>query len=77
MLELLTPEELQSLTCYKQGRKQLGWLTAMGFKAIMGRDGVPIVLRSHVEAVLSPKSAADKSKPAQPNFQALRRKLNK
>lgn len=76
MLEFLTEEELFRITRYKRGRDQIEWLTERGFKAIMGRDGVPLVLRSHVEAVFSPKSALEKTK-AQPNFEALRIKLRR
>lgn len=77
MLELLSEEELQRLTCYKRGYKQLEWLTEMGIKGLMGRDGIPLVLRSHVEAVLSPIVTPDKSKGAQPDFEALRLKLRR
>lgn len=77
MLDLLSPEELRTLTGYKRGSKQLSWLLQRGFKAVEGRDGTPVVLRSHVEAVLSPAIAAEKAKTAQPNFEALRMVLRK
>jgi hypothetical protein len=76
MLELLTEAELYELTKYKLGKYQLAWLRENGFKAIMGRDGIPLVLRSHIESVLSPKVPSEKSK-AQPDWAALEAKLNK
>lgn len=77
MLDLLSPEELHTLTGYKRASKQLSWLLQRGFKVVEGRDGTPVVLRSHVEAVLSAKQTSERNRAAQPNSEASRALLSK
>lgn len=47
---LLTPEEVAELTGYVQPKRQITWLSANGWKFLIGGDGLPKVARSLYEA---------------------------
>lgn len=46
----LTPDEIASLTGYKQPARQIRWLAACGWKFEVGADGLPKVLRAYADA---------------------------
>ena len=61
------------MTRLKQGAAIGRWLTDRGFTFKMGVDGYPVLLKSHVERVMSEETKT-KAKPA-PDMEALRRRL--
>ena len=51
---MLTADELETLTGYKQHRRQLLWLAdRLKIKPVVRPDGFPIVLRSQVESAFN------------------------
>jgi hypothetical protein len=66
----LTAEELQQITGRIRYSAQLRWLRANGFVYLRRADGMPLVARSHFEAMMSGLS---NQKPArtEPNWSAL------
>ena len=56
---LLTAAELQELTGYRQHARQLQWLRkVLRLEAPRRADGMPVVLRSQVEAAMAGKTVA-------------------
>lgn len=56
---ILTAEELQELTGYRQHRRQLNWLIdRLKIKPVVRPDGFPVVLRTQVEAAFNGKPTA-------------------
>lgn len=71
----LTKEEVHELTGYVRSADQRKWLKTRGWKFEISRLGRPVVLRIHVEEMLS---LAAKKEPARPepklNLDAIRKK---
>jgi hypothetical protein len=61
---LLTAEELQALTGYRQRTRQLAWLQArLAIKAPQRADGLPVVSRAQLEAALAGKAPTAEAGP--------------
>ena len=59
MKTILTADELQTLTGYRQQRRQLAWLQAkLRIAAPRRADGMPVVSWAQVEAALAGKTPA-------------------
>lgn len=59
MNPILTADELQALTGYRQQRRQLAWLqTTLRIVAPRRADGMPVVSWAQVEAALGGKGPA-------------------
>ena len=68
----LTQEELEELTGRVRKSAQVEALRTMGIMHTIRPDGRPLVLRSHIEAMMG--GASDKKeKPVEPNWSALDR----
>ncbi|MBK1683438.1 DUF4224 domain-containing protein [Rhodoferax fermentans] len=72
MTLVLSPEELVSLTGYKQPARQAKWLKTNGFKFIMNRFKQPKVDRAHYHA----KMGLGKIKEPEPNWTAKQGAIN-
>lgn len=70
--DILSPEALQSLTGYKQPKKQSQWLASAGIWFKPGRNGRPSTTWYHVNHPLTLKYSkpADTSR-TEPNFEAM------
>ncbi|EAP6366518.1 DUF4224 domain-containing protein [Salmonella enterica] len=70
--DILSPEALQSLTGYKQPKKQQQWLASAGIWFKPGRGGYPSTTWYHVNHPLSirPAQSADSFR-TEPNFEAM------
>ncbi len=59
MSMILSADELQALTGYRQQRRQLNWLRdTLRISAPRRADGMPVVSRAQVEYALAGKSPA-------------------
>jgi hypothetical protein len=78
-MEFMTIEEMRAMTRLKVGAAIARWFQAQGITYKMGVDGYPVVLKSHVEQVMSgiaPTSRAARPK-TKPDFEALQRRLKR
>jgi hypothetical protein len=78
-MEFMTIQEMRAMTRLKIGAAISRWLQAQGITHKMGIDGYPVVLKSHVEQVMSgiaPSSKSARTKTA-PDFDALQRRLKR
>ena len=56
----LTGDEVEALTGCKRGQDQCDWLVSNGYRFNRRRDGLPAVLRAHVnERLMDKPGAAD------------------
>lgn len=78
-MEFMTIEEMRAMTRLKIGAAISRWMKAQGITHRMGMDGYPIVLKSHVEQVMSgnaPGNSRPRARTA-PDFDALQRRLKR
>lgn len=68
----LSQDEIKDLTGYKVYKKQALWLAQNGFKYVLGCDGRPKVLVSHIEAELG-SSGKRERKRSEPDFSMFRK----
>ncbi len=69
----LEQDEIEQLTGYKLGKKQVSWLSKSGIKFTVNRYGHPLVLKKHIETLLGAEST--KSSRVEPDVRALKNKL--
>lgn len=76
-MEFMTIAEMRNMTRLKIGSAMARWFTAQGITYKMGTDGYPVVLKSHVESVLSGIGGhrTGERKRSSPNFEALKKRL--
>lgn len=68
----LSQQEIQDLTGYKVQKKQIQWLRENGIKFLVGCDGKPRVMESHLEAIIGADSTKGTTKRrTEPNESAL------
>lgn len=66
---LLTRQQLEQFSGYKARRCQIDWLRQNGIRYLLGGDGWPRVLLSHVETLLGASHA--ELPRTRPNIKAL------
>lgn len=72
---LLNQTQISEITGYSRPSFQIQWLRRNGIRFLVGADGTPRVLMTHLEHVLgaNPNQAPAAEEKAQPRFDALRR----
>ena len=68
---LLTSKELQEITGKVKPSAQARYLRALGFTFKLRPDGVPLVARSHFEALMGCQERQTQAQDFQPDFSTL------
>lgn len=71
----LSQEQVHKLTGYEKYKYQIRWLRENGINCLIGHDGRPKVLSSHLEEIMG-KSKIRQSRRVEPDFSIFDKELS-